>query len=139
MKPSTYRRVVTLNVDGKSVVQSDEQMQAYEFKSVPNYEHTLVWVTPSTPDLREEQRFDRYPESVVPGPGGTSLHFVTFPPSSVFADPSFDGEAARREALIRLGAFRSWLVRLLIDEALAILHRPGSQECAVPNFTNASS
>jgi hypothetical protein len=36
------------------------------------------------------------------GLGGTSLHFVTFPPSSVFADPSFDGEAARREALIRL-------------------------------------
>jgi hypothetical protein len=102
MKPSTYRRVVTLNVGGKSVVQSDEQMQAYEFKSVPNYEHTLVWVNPSTPDLRKEQRFDRYPESVVPGPGGTSLHFVTFPPSSVFADPSFDGEAARREALIRL-------------------------------------
>src|SRR5258706_11935156 len=79
MKPSIYRRVVTTNVDGKSVVQSDEQMQAYEFESVPGYEHTLVWVNPSTPDLREEQRFDRYPESVVPGPGGTSLHFVTFP------------------------------------------------------------
>lgn len=31
-----------MNVDGKSVVQSDEQLQAYEFKSVPNYEHTLV-------------------------------------------------------------------------------------------------
>jgi mannose-6-phosphate isomerase-like protein (cupin superfamily) len=102
MKPSMYRRVATMNVDGKSIVQSDEQMRAYEFKSVPNYEHTLVWVNPTTPDLREEQRFDRYPESVVPGPGGTSLHFVTFPPSSVFADPSFDGEAARREALIRL-------------------------------------
>src|SRR5260370_14708450 len=139
MKPSRYRRVVTMNVDGHSVVQSDEQMQAYEFKSVPNYEHTLVWVTPSTPDLREEQRFDRYPESVVPGPGGTSLHFVTFPPSSVFADPSFDGEAARREALIRLRAFRICLLRLLIDEAPAILHRPGFQESAVPNFTNASS
>jgi hypothetical protein len=102
MKPSKYRRIVTMNVEGKSVVQSDEQMQAYEFKSVPSYEHTLVWVNPSTPDLREERRFDRYPDSVVPGPGGTSLHFVTFPPSSVFADPSFDGEAARREALIRL-------------------------------------
>jgi hypothetical protein len=37
------------------------------------------------------------------------------------------------------GAFRSWLVRLLIDEALAILHRPGSQECAMPTFMNASS
>src|SRR6202790_5302696 len=101
-KPSTYRRVETMNVDGKSVVQSDEQMQAYEFKSVPDYEHTLVWVNPTTPDLREEQRLDRYPDSVVPGPGGTSLHFVTFPPGSVFADLSFDGEAARSEALIRL-------------------------------------
>jgi mannose-6-phosphate isomerase-like protein (cupin superfamily) len=27
---------------------------------------------------------------------------VTFPPDSVFADPSFDGAAARDEALIRL-------------------------------------
>jgi mannose-6-phosphate isomerase-like protein (cupin superfamily) len=102
MKPSKYRRVVTMNVEGKSVAQSDEQIQAYEFKSVPGYEHTLVWVNPTTPDLRREQRFDRYPDSVVPGPGGTSLHFVTFPPNSVFADPSFDGEAARSEALIRL-------------------------------------
>ena len=101
-KPSTYRRIVTGNVNGKAVVQSDAPLSAYEFKTVPGYEHTLVWVNPTTPDLREEQRFDRYPESVVPGPGGTSLHFVTFPPSSVFADPSFDGEAARKEALIRL-------------------------------------
>jgi mannose-6-phosphate isomerase-like protein (cupin superfamily) len=100
--PSTYRRIVTRNVNGKSVIQRDEQMQTYEFKTVPGYEHTLVWVNPTTPDLREEQRFDRYPDSVVPGPGGTSLHFVTFPPSSVFADPSFDGEASRKEALIRL-------------------------------------
>ena len=102
MKAKTYRRVVTMNVNDRSVVQSDERIQAYEFKSVPNYEHTLVWVNPTTPDLREEQRFDRYPDSVVPGPGGTSLHFVTFPPGSVFADPSFDGEAARSEALVRL-------------------------------------
>jgi len=101
-RPSTYRRVVTANVSGKSVVQSDEPLPAYEFKTVPGYVHTLVWVNPTTPDLREEQRFDRYPDSVVPGPGGTTLHFVTFPPGSVFADPSFDGEAARSEALIRL-------------------------------------
>jgi hypothetical protein len=101
-KPSTYRRVVTENVDEKSVVQSDEPLLAYEFKSVPGYEHTLIWVNPEIPDLREKQRFDRYPDSVVPGPGGTSLHFVTFPPGSVFADPSFDSVAARSEALIRL-------------------------------------
>jgi mannose-6-phosphate isomerase-like protein (cupin superfamily) len=101
-QPSTYRRVVTTNVSGKSVVQSDEPLPAYEFKTVRGYEHTLVWVNPATPDLREEQRFDRYPDSIVPGPGGTSLHFVTFPPGSVFADPSFDGAAARSETLVRL-------------------------------------
>jgi len=101
-KPGSYRRVVTENVNGKSVVQSDEPLFAYEFKTVPGYGHTLIWVNPTTPDLSEEQRFDHYPDSVVPGPGGTSLHFVTFPPGSVFADRSFDGEAARSEALIRL-------------------------------------
>ena len=74
----------------------------YEFKSVPGYEHTLVWVDPTTPNLSNAQGFVRCPASVVPGPGGTSLHFVTFPPSSVFAEPSFDNEAARREALVRL-------------------------------------
>ena len=101
-KPSAYRRIVTGNVNGKSVAQSDEHMQAYEFKTVPGYEHTLIWFNAATPDLSNEQRFERYPDSVVPGPGGTSLHFVTFPPDSVFADPSFDGAAARDEALIRL-------------------------------------
>jgi hypothetical protein len=101
-KPSTYRRIVTGNVNGKSVVQSDESMSAYEFKTVPGYEHTLIWVNPATPDLSEEQRFDSYPDSVVPGPGGTSLHFVTFPPGSVFADPFFDAHAAQQEAMVRL-------------------------------------
>ena len=101
-KSSTYRRIVIGNVNGKAVVQSDESLPAYEFKTVPGYEHTLIWVNPATPDLSQEQRFDSYPESVVPGPGGTSLHFVTFPPGSVFADPSFDAEAAQEEALVRL-------------------------------------
>jgi mannose-6-phosphate isomerase-like protein (cupin superfamily) len=101
-KPPAYRRIVTENVNGKSVVQGDEPLPACEFKTVPGYEHTLVWVNPETPDLSKEQRFDKYPESVVPGPGGTSLHFVTFPPGSVFADPSFDGEAAQKESLVRL-------------------------------------
>ena len=101
-KPSAYRRIVTGNANGKSVVQSDESLPAYEFTTVPGYEHTLLWLTPQTPDLGQEQRFDRYPDSVVPGPGGTSLHFVTFPPGSVYADPSFDGQAAQKEASVRL-------------------------------------
>jgi len=101
-KPTTYRRIVTANQNGKSVIQGDQEMEAYQFESITNYEHTLIWMNSTTPDLSKEQQFDHYPESVVPGPGGTSLHFVTFPPSSVFADPSFDGDAARREALTRL-------------------------------------
>jgi Cupin domain len=101
-KPSAYRRIVTENLNGKSVVQSDESMPAYAFKTVPGYEHTLIWINPATPDLSKHPRLDSYPASVVPGPGGTSLHFVTFPPGSVFADPSFDGKAAQEEALVRL-------------------------------------
>src|ERR1700739_4200543 len=101
-KPSTYRRALTGNVNGTFVVQRDVAVEAYEFETVAGYEHSLIWVNPTTPDLSKEQRLDGYPDSVVPGPGGTSLHFVTFPPSAVFADPSFDGEAARGEALIRL-------------------------------------
>jgi hypothetical protein len=91
-----------MNLDGKSVALSDDKMEAYEFKSVPSNEHTLVWIDPTTPNVRNGQEFFRYPLSLVPGPGCTSLHFVTFPPSSVLTDPSFDGEAARREALVRL-------------------------------------
>src|ERR1700686_5525624 len=102
MKGSTHRRIITANVDGKSVVQSDEQLSAYEFSSVPGYEHTFIWVNQTTPDLLTEPRLDCYPDSVVPGPGGTSLHFVTFPPSTVFAEPSFPGAAAQKEALVRL-------------------------------------
>ena len=101
-KPNTYRRVVTANVNGRAVVQSDESLPAYEFNTIPGYEHTLIWLNAGIPDLSKEQRLDRYPDSVVPGPGGASLHFVTFPPASVFADPSFDGAAAREEALLRL-------------------------------------
>src|SRR5438445_3556195 len=102
-KPSTYRRIVTRNVNGKAVVQSDEPLPAYEFKTVPGYEHTLIWVNPAIPDLSTEQRFDRYPDSVVPGSVGTSLHFVTFPPGSVFVFPFFVGADAQEESLVRHG------------------------------------
>jgi mannose-6-phosphate isomerase-like protein (cupin superfamily) len=99
---TSFRRVVTQVVNGKAVVESDGPIQNYEFKNVPGYFHSLVWTNPSTPDLSKKQTFDKYPDSVVPGPGGTSLHVVTFPPGSVFASPSFNKEAARAESLDRL-------------------------------------
>jgi hypothetical protein len=39
-----------------------------------SYRHTLFWMNPATPDLHKEQKFEFYPDSVVPGPGGRSLH-----------------------------------------------------------------
>jgi mannose-6-phosphate isomerase-like protein (cupin superfamily) len=101
-RPSAHRRIVTGNLNGKYVVQSDEPLAAYQFKTVPGYEHSLIWVNPTTPDLSTERRFNSYSDSLVPGPGGSSLHFVTFPPGAVFADPSFDAQAAQQEALVRL-------------------------------------
>jgi hypothetical protein len=41
---NTHRRVVTGNVNGKSVVQSDERLPPYAFETVNGYEHTLFWV-----------------------------------------------------------------------------------------------
>jgi hypothetical protein len=55
-KPSTYRRIVTGNVNWKSVVQSDEHMQAYEFKTVPGYEHTLIWVNEAAPGSQQRAK-----------------------------------------------------------------------------------
>ena len=49
MKPTTYRRIVTGSLKGKAVVQSDEPLLAYEFKTVPGYEHTLMWINPAIP------------------------------------------------------------------------------------------
>jgi hypothetical protein len=87
-KPSTYRRVVTANLNKKSVVQSDEALPAYEFKTAPGYEHTLVWVNPATPDLTKQQRLDRYPDSLVPGPGGTRSKFsqIHLPDNATYQD-----------------------------------------------------
>jgi PKD repeat protein len=58
-----------MNIDGKSAVQSDEQIQAYEFKSVANYEHTLVWINASTPDLHESKDLIAIPTPSFQDPG----------------------------------------------------------------------
>ena len=99
---TSFRRIVTQTVNGKAVVESDGPIEKYEFTTIPGYFHSLVWINDSIPDLTKKQAFDRYPDSVVPGPGGTSLHVVVFPPGSAFASPKFDAEAARAEALDRL-------------------------------------
>jgi hypothetical protein len=51
-QPSTYRRVVTANVDGKSVLRSDEQLQAYEFQSSKTVPQLLVDLLPCSFERR---------------------------------------------------------------------------------------
>ena len=40
---NSYRRVVTGRENEKSIIQSDERLEAYRFKAVPGFEHTLLW------------------------------------------------------------------------------------------------
>ena len=77
---ASYRRVVTAEVQGKSVIQSDEFLEDYNFETVPGYIHRLVWANLSIPDLSHRQEMDSYPDSVVPGPGGTILLSLRFRP-----------------------------------------------------------
>jgi hypothetical protein len=76
---TNFRRIVTQTVNGKAVIESDGQIENYAFTNVPGYFHSLVWINPAIPDLKKKQTFDRYPDSVVPGPGGSSFHVVTYP------------------------------------------------------------
>jgi len=101
-KAKYHRRVVTGHTAGKSVFKSDEKLSPYRFSSVPGYEHALIWLNDGIPDLEHDQTLTGYPKSVVPGPGGTSFHIVTFPPDAVMATPSFDPQAALQESLARL-------------------------------------
>jgi hypothetical protein len=75
-KAQTHRRVVTANVNGKSIIQSDEFMAAYELRSVPTYEHTLVWVNPTTPDLSKQQKFESYCKVGAPLDAATAVDFT---------------------------------------------------------------
>lgn len=83
---TNFRRIVTQTVNGKAVIESDGQIENYAFTNVPGYFHSLVWINPAIPDLKKKQTFDRYPDSVVPGPGGSSFHVVTYPLKSKYSN-----------------------------------------------------
>jgi DNA-directed RNA polymerase specialized sigma24 family protein len=73
------------------------------------------------------------------------LHFTA---SRILASPE-GAELAVRNCWLRAscnppsfrddGAFRSWLVRLLIDEALSIIRQSRSQDSTLPTFIGACS
>jgi quercetin dioxygenase-like cupin family protein len=94
----TVRRVVTgRDSRGKSVVAHDGPPPwSKVFEHTPGFASSFVWATTAyvKPDQADPTEVAT---SIVPGPGGSSLLIVTFPPDSVMADPTFDPEAAGRE------------------------------------------
>jgi quercetin dioxygenase-like cupin family protein len=94
----TVRRVVIgRNSQGKSIVAHDGPppwSKAFEY--TPGFASSFVWATTASikPDPTDPTVGAN---SIVPGPGGTSLLLVTFPPDSVMAGPTFNPEVAARE------------------------------------------
>lgn len=98
------RRVVTsIDGDGVSTFLADGLSPwCAKFQSIPGFDVTMLWATEeatATSGLAEE---GAWPTSWVPGPGGTRLLVVTFPPDSVMFDEQFDGMAAHREQMEKL-------------------------------------
>jgi hypothetical protein len=94
------RTIVTGHAqDGKSVFVSDSAAErSVAFASVPGFETTLVWETVAGTQVPARE-LNPAPKATswVPGPGGTNLMFVSFPPDSVMGSPSFDPAAAGAE------------------------------------------
>jgi hypothetical protein len=94
------RRVVTgVDSSGRSVVVSDGVAgRFHDFVAIPGMSETLVWETqPDQPIPAEATDITLDAASLVAAPGAAQLKIVRFPPDSVFADPSFDPDAAAKE------------------------------------------
>ena len=71
-------------------------LEACQFQAVPGFEHTLLWENRGIPDLSQEQKPGPYPQSLIPGPGGSTLHIVTYPVDSA-SQATVDPGAAAKE------------------------------------------
>ncbi|MER2133288.1 MAG: cupin domain-containing protein [Arthrobacter sp.] len=92
------RRVVTgHNKEGRSAVISDQPApRTHDFAAIPGFSNTVVWAVPDV-SAPADVPVDATPAltSLMPGPGGSALTIVQFPPSAVFA--SIDPAAAAEE------------------------------------------
>jgi hypothetical protein len=96
----SHRRIVTGHApDGKSIFVSDAAApRSTAFKHVPGFVTTLMWETApgaTVPAAAGDPSVAA--PSWVPGPGGTNLMVVTFPPDAVMMSPGFDPMAAGGE------------------------------------------
>ncbi|MEQ6437959.1 cupin domain-containing protein [Comamonas sp. w2-DMI] len=97
----SYRRIVTgHDASGQSVFLSDATAaRTTAFQHVPGFVTSLLWETQPDATIPASSGDDPAvaASSWVPGPNGTNLMFITFPPDSVMMSPGFDPMAAGGE------------------------------------------
>ncbi|MFP3643045.1 cupin domain-containing protein [Paraburkholderia sp. SIMBA_054] len=96
------RRIVTsIDSDGASTFVGDGSSPwCAKFESIPGFDVTMLWATEGG-NAADSNFSDKgpWPTSWIPGPGGSRLLVVTFPPDSVMLSEQFDGMAAHREQM----------------------------------------
>jgi quercetin dioxygenase-like cupin family protein len=98
------RIVTTADTDGTATFLSDGPSPwGTRFSSIPGFDVTMLWSTDGEISAASEfPDAGASPASWVPGPGGSRLLVVTFPPDSVMLDEHFDGMAAYQEQMEKL-------------------------------------
>lgn len=99
------RVVVSSDANGQGTVVSDGPAPRSEaFNSYPGFAASLLWSLPPAPDVGASVAVrDTTPQArFVPGPGGTCVMIVTFPPDSVMFRADFDPAAFGAECAARL-------------------------------------
>jgi hypothetical protein len=94
------RRVIVADEGGSSrVVQDGEPPRSAVFAAPKGLGQSLVWRTAAAPALHfDGTEPTTATRSILPQPGETSLILLTFPPDTVYTDPSFDPELAAAES-----------------------------------------
>ncbi|WP_193079067.1 cupin domain-containing protein [Brevibacterium aurantiacum] len=94
------RRVVTAtDENGKAIVVNDGQPPiSHDYVQTPGFSDSFVWRTDRKPKLAHELASEPLSD-YIPKIGESVALTVTFPPGSVYADPSYDPVAAREEDL----------------------------------------
>lgn len=94
------RRVITGVVLGRSVFLADGKPDNFHrYAGWPGHETALIWSTPVCPSLPTAATDQPAAGArVTPDRGETRLLVVTFPPDTIFANPTFNPEAYGEEA-----------------------------------------
>lgn len=95
------KRVVTaVDVDGKSVIQEDAPLAPVNIELMPKTDAYQVWGTEGEIVAPGHEPVEGATHSFFPGPGGTRLGVITFPPQQRDAPPPPAPDAETMEKLV---------------------------------------